>query len=164
MKKRYYLAYGSNLNMDQMVSRCPGSRRVGTATIEDYQLLFKGSRTGSYLTIEEKDGGVVPVGVWEVTEEDEKALDRYEGCPMFYYKDEVTIRMWDERRKRFREVNAFIYIMHEARKPGIPTPRYMRTCLIGYDDFRFDHHFLLDAQARAYDTQEKAFAAGRRAV
>ncbi len=84
--KRYYIAYGSNLNIRQMRIRCPHARVIGTAVINDYELLFKGSRTGAYLTIEPKVGSEVPVAVWEVTESDEAALDRYEGYPVFYYK------------------------------------------------------------------------------
>ena len=84
--KRYYIAYGSNLNIRQMRIRCPHARVIGTAVINDYELLLKGSRTGAYLTIEPKEGGEVPVAVWEVTESDETALDRYEGYPVFYYK------------------------------------------------------------------------------
>ena len=76
MSKRYYIAYGSNLNIPQMRMRCPGARIIGTSVIEDYQLLFKGSKTGSYLTIEPMEGAEVPVVIWEVTETDEKALDR----------------------------------------------------------------------------------------
>ena len=34
MKKRYYLAYGSNLNVHQMMYRCPTARIIGTAVIE----------------------------------------------------------------------------------------------------------------------------------
>ena len=49
--KRYYLAYGSNLNIAQMQFRCPDATVVGTAVIPDYELLFKGSLTGAYLTI-----------------------------------------------------------------------------------------------------------------
>ena len=64
--KYFYLAYGSNLNVRQMKLRCPTARVVGTAEIKDYELLFKGSQTGSYLTIEPKKGGIVPVAVWEV--------------------------------------------------------------------------------------------------
>ena len=45
-KKRYYLAYGSNLNRKQMEMRCPGAKVVGTALLEGYELLFKGSKTG----------------------------------------------------------------------------------------------------------------------
>lgn len=56
MSKKYYLAYGSNLSMGQMAERCPDAVYVGTAEIADYQLLFKGSLTGSYLTIEKKKG------------------------------------------------------------------------------------------------------------
>ena len=87
--KRYYIAYGSNLNIRQMRMRCPHARVIGTAVIKDYGLLFKGSRTGAYLTIEPKEGSEVPVAVWEVTESDEAALDRYEGYPVFYYKKNI---------------------------------------------------------------------------
>ncbi|MFR6400184.1 hypothetical protein [Ruminococcus sp.] len=37
----------------------PHSKIVGTAVIGDYELLYKGSKTGSYLTIEKKKGSVV---------------------------------------------------------------------------------------------------------
>ena len=76
---KYYLAYGSNLNIKQMQMRCPGAKPVGTMVLDGYELLFKGSKTGSYLTIEKKKGGKVPVGIWQVSEQHEKALDRYEG-------------------------------------------------------------------------------------
>ncbi len=77
MAKRFYIAYGSNLNLPQMRGRCPGATIVGTSVIEDYRLLFKGSKTGSYLTIEPCEGGRVPVAVWEVTaaDEQERILD-----------------------------------------------------------------------------------------
>lgn len=91
MEKRYYIAYGSNLNVRQMRMRCPSARIIGTSVLKDYELLFKGSKTGSYLTVEKKSGISVPVAVWEVTAEDEKALDRYEGFPNFYYKKELTL-------------------------------------------------------------------------
>ena len=54
---KYYLAYGSNLNIRQMQMRCPGAKPVGTMVLKGYELLFKGSKTGSYLTIEKKKGG-----------------------------------------------------------------------------------------------------------
>ena len=87
-EKRYYIAYGSNLNVAQMVRRCPNAVPIGTAVLEHNTLYFRGSGTGYYLTIEPKIGGKVPVAIWEVTPEDEQALDRYEGFPRFYYKPE----------------------------------------------------------------------------
>ena len=51
MEKRYYIAYGSNLNVQQMRMRCPSARIIGTSVLEDHKLLFKGSKTGSYLSL-----------------------------------------------------------------------------------------------------------------
>lgn len=89
--KKYYLAYGSNLNLRQMALRCHTAKPVGTAVIKDYELLFKGSKTGAYLTIEPKSGAEVHVAVWSVEPADEKRLDVYEGFPTFYYKTELEL-------------------------------------------------------------------------
>ena len=145
MSKRYYIAYGSNLNIPQMRMRCPGARIIGTSVIEDYQLLFKGSKTGSYLTIESMEGAEVPVVIWEVTETDEKALDRYEGYPNFYYKKEMTLDIKGIRTGKVRRRDAFAYIMHEERELGIPSWYYVNTCLDGYRAFGFDEKYLFDA-------------------
>ncbi len=45
-EKRYYIAYGSNLNIRQIRMRCPGARVIGTSEVKDYDLLFKGIKTG----------------------------------------------------------------------------------------------------------------------
>ena len=59
-----------------------------------------------------------------------------------------TWSAWDGRTKR---LTAFIYIMHEERKLGIPSLHYIRTCEEGYRNFGFDTKFL-DA---AYEISEK---------
>ena len=143
--KRYYLAYGSNLNIAQMQFRCPEATVVGTAVIPDYELLFKGSLTGAYLTIEPKQGAQVPVGVWEVSLADEFRLDRYEGFPNFYYKKDIRLPVADIRTGKTKLHDGFVYVMHEDRKLGIPTDMYVRTCIEGYRDFGFDPAFLFDA-------------------
>ena len=147
--KYFYLAYGSNLNVRQMKLRCPTARVVGTAEIKNYELLFKGSQTGSYLTIEPKKGGIVPVAVWEVQEQDVRLLDRYEGWPRFYYKKDMEIRYKGIRTGRHRTVTAFVYIMHEDREIGIPSNRYISTCIEGYNDFEFNLNILFDAVDRS---------------
>lgn len=149
MEKRYYIAYGSNLNIRQMMIRCPGARIMGTSEIEGYELLFKGSQTGAYLTIEEKEGNNVPVAVWSVTEADEAALDRYEGFPTFYYKKELTLPIKGIRSGKVRNRKCFVYIMHEDRKIGVPSLAYVKTCLEGYISFGFDEHYLAEAQIKA---------------
>ena len=142
MEKRYYIAYGSNLNIPQMRMRCPSARVIGTSEIKDYRLLFKGSKTGSYLTIESKEGGRVPVVAWSVTAEDEAALDRYEGFPTFYYKKEMELPIKGIRSGRVRKRRCFVYIMHEDRPLGLPSSQYLRTCRDGYRCLGFDEKFL----------------------
>lgn len=134
--KKYYLSYGSNLNIQQMKYRCPNAKPVGTAWIHGYQLMFKGSKTGAYLTIEKAENAKVPVAVWEVSETDERRLDAYEGCPTFYYKTEMEVTV--KRQK----IKAFVYIMHEERELAIPSSVYVRTCVQGYRDFDFELKYL----------------------
>lgn len=148
---RFYIAYGSNLDIHQMQFRCPGAEPVGTAEIKDYELLFKGSLTGAYLTIEPKTGSSVPVGIWAVSPKNEAALDRYEGFPAFYYKKDFDLLCRDFETGKETPVRAFAYIMHEERLPGIPTQHYINTCLRGYEDFNFDRDILAAAVRNSWD-------------
>ena len=116
----FYIAYGSNMLTDQMALRCPDSQLVTTGEIDGYQLLFKGSLTGSYATIEPKAGGKVPVYVWAITDDDEARLDRYEGYPDFYYKTTLEVTRHDTGKT----VEGMVYIMHEHRALGIPSGHY----------------------------------------
>ncbi|MFR7820213.1 gamma-glutamylcyclotransferase family protein [Candidatus Pseudoruminococcus sp.] len=141
-EKRYYIAYGSNLNVAQMVRRCPGAKPIGTAELEHNTLYFRGSGSGYYLTIEPKIGSRVPVAVWEVTAEDEKALDRYEGYPRFYYKHDFDLAVTLLDSRTTKELRCFAYIMTDGRDVGLPTPYYMETCIQGYRDFGFDTRIL----------------------
>lgn len=151
MDKRYYIAYGSNLNVYQMRYRCPNARIIGTAVVLNYELLFKGSKTGSYLTIEPKEGSNVPVAVWETTAEDELALDRYEGYPAFYYKKELMLPIKGIKTGKVRNRKVYVYIMHEDRPIGIPSKSYVRTCIEGYHNFGFD----IDVLKKAYERSRK---------
>lgn len=148
-KKRYYIAYGSNLHIWQMQMRCPHAKVLGTAKLQGWELLFKGSKTGSYLTIEKSDTETVPVVIWEVTDSDEAALDRYEGYPIFYHKKEIRLQCKELTSGRHRTVTGFAYIMDESRPLGIPTDYYLRVCRAGYEHFGFDPAILMQAVQRS---------------
>ena len=60
-KKQLYIAYGSNINLEQMKYRCPHSKIVGTSEIKDYELEFRG-----VATIVSSKGSTVPVLIWEL--------------------------------------------------------------------------------------------------
>lgn len=143
--RKLYLAYGSNLDREQMAYRCPTAKVVGTGVIKDYRLMFKGSKTGSYLTIEPAPGYEVPVAVWSVTAQDEKRLDLYEGYPRFYYKADVRLPVQRLESGKTKVENAFVYIMHEDHRLGRPSKSYMDVCANGYEDFGFDLAVLKEA-------------------
>lgn len=139
---KFYLAYGSNLNIRQMKIRCPNAEPVGTAVINGYGLLFKGSKTGAYLTIEKAENSAVPAAVWKVSEADELRLDAYEGYPNFYCKTEMELPVEMFANGENKMLTAFVYIMHEDRPLGIPSNLYVRTCIEGYRSFGFDLKYL----------------------
>ena len=60
-QKHLYIAYGSNINPEQMAYRCPNSKAGGTSVIKDHELEFR-----SYATIVPKKGASVPVVIWEL--------------------------------------------------------------------------------------------------
>lgn len=143
--KRYYIAYGSNLNIRQMRIRCPHARVIGTAVINDYELLFKGSRTGAYLTIEPKEESEVPVAVWEVTESDEAALDHYEGYPLFYYKKKWNLILRASERGRYAEGSALCTsCMKNGRLEYLPfrmsAHAFRGTSALGLTSITFPRH------------------------
>lgn len=116
--KRYYLAYGSNLYTPQMRYHCPSARLMGTAVIENYKLMFKKSKTGSYLTVEPKQGAEVPVAVWQLTTEGEKTLDHYEGYPSFYIKQNISVEIDNGEDT----IEAMFYVMDDKYCQNMQTP------------------------------------------
>lgn len=150
--KTYYLAYGSNLNVKQMKYRCPNAKRIGKATLNGYRLMFKGVEGCAYLTIEKDENFEVPLGVWEVNEEDMKSLDIYEGYPNFYYRKEFQIELIRDDGDK-ENIAGIAYIMWEKNKLGSPRDSYLQTCSEGYKSFGFDRKYLIDAYD--YSTNKK---------
>ena len=138
-KDKLYIAYGSNLNVKQMKCRCPTATIVGISQIKDFELVFRGSKTGSYATIESCEGSIVPVLIWKIKLQDEYALDRYEGYPDFYQKGNITMELDGQ------SVSALIYLMPDTHTLGMPSLRYVNTILDGYDSAGFDCNILYEA-------------------
>ncbi len=130
--KKVYLAYGSNLNLDQMAVRCPTARVLGSVKLRGWKLLFRGDNGGAYATIEKEKGCSVPALAWEIAQTDEVALDRYERWPELYQKELVKIYMdgkW---------LIAMLYIMNEGRPIGAPNRFYYNAIRSGYNAAGFD--------------------------
>ncbi len=126
MKEKLYIAYGSNLNLNQMAMRCPDAMPVGTAMLDGWQLTFRG-----VATLEIVEGATAPVGIWRITERCEKALDRYEGYPTLYRKENIEIE------HNGNKVEAMIYLMNTGL-PCMPSRHYLQTIEEGYYDIGLD--------------------------
>ncbi len=88
VKKQLYIAYGININLEQMAYRCLHSKVVGTSEIKDFELEFRG-----VATIVPKENMKVPVLIWELDERDLSILNRYEGFPSFYRQEKMPFEM-----------------------------------------------------------------------
>lgn len=51
---KYYVAYGSNLNREQMAHRCPEAKLVGTGMLSNYEMVFRGNKSNAVATVEPK--------------------------------------------------------------------------------------------------------------
>lgn len=134
-----YLAYGENMDAGIMRSRCKGAKLLGMGTLKGYRLLFKGEEPLAYATIEQWDGFEVPYVLWEITDADERALDRFEGYPHSYQKRTVTV---DHDGQKFL---AIFYQKDEAEPIGQPMTHYVEVLTAAYECFDFDRSILAEA-------------------
>ena len=64
MKDRYYFAYGSNMNLEQMKYRCPAAEVVENVRLENYRLAFRGRAPGNGVATVLPEKGSYVEGVW----------------------------------------------------------------------------------------------------
>ena len=150
---RYYLAYGSNLNKAQMAHRCPDAICRGKTNVPGFALVFR----RGVLTVEPREGSLqdyVPMGVWEISEQDEKNLDRYEGFPRFYHKVVLQADMTCGGYKSNGEF--LIYVMNDGFPIEAPSNAYFMTVLQGYVDFDFSS----DDRAKLWEARLEAQEGG----
>ena len=142
MRRKLYIAYGSNLNKEQMARRCPTARYVGTGMVEGYELKFKGRPEGAYATIDPKKGGRVPVAIWEIQPYDEFRLHQYEGYPNHYFTRNIPVKIGNH------EVTGMVYIMNLRAQANLPSKHYYKTVEKGYEDCGLDTAYLEAAMKR----------------
>ena len=125
---KLYFAYGSNLNHRNMATRFPDAKHLGAMYIPNWRLVFR--HVADIVPSYDKDD-LLPVGVWEITESCEEALDFYEGFPTLYKKIVVN--------------GIMTYKMNNDKDILPPSLGYFNTILEGYSDFGLKRGHLLDA-------------------
>ncbi|MDE6789465.1 MAG: gamma-glutamylcyclotransferase, partial [Ruminococcus sp.] len=129
-KKQLYIAYGSNINLEQMAYRCPHSKVVGTSEIKNFELEFRG-----VATIVPKENMKVPVLIWALDERDLPVLNKYEGFPSFYRQEKMPFEMDG------KSYEGMAYLMNRGTISP-PSPQYYNTILQGYRENGLDESYL----------------------
>jgi hypothetical protein len=109
----YYLAYGSNMNEEQMKRRCPSATFIQSGILKGYRLAFAGYSKnwgGPVADIRKDPGSEIPYVLWEISLEDDiRYLNRKEGHPSNYdkmnielapYKDVFTYYMTEQKKNK----------------------------------------------------------------
>lgn len=153
-----YFAYGSNLNVAQMRNRCPRAVPLGNFYLHNSRLVFRGVADCIYMP-----GAVCPGGIWSITSECEKALDRYEGFKPnapgqgLYCKEIIEIQNDDGDI----DMELMVYRMNSN---GIfpPSQMYLDSIVQGYRDFRLPLKRLRAAVRRSYENKNPSEIERRR--
>ena len=117
-----YAAYGSNLDPDQMHERCPHSPVAGTGWVDGWRLTFGGEDLGwegSLATIVEAPGERVFVGLYDITDQDARTLDAWEGADNGLY-EKVRVRVATLEGDQL----AWVYVL-DGFEGGLPSARYL---------------------------------------
>ncbi len=128
MKNKIYVAYGSNMNLEQMLYRCPTARVISTGFVKGYELLFRGTNGRAVATIEPKARCKVPVVLFQIQPQDEKNLDIYEGFPRLYRKEMITVQL-----NSGETIKGMIYLINSGEIAS-PSVYYYRIIEQGYRD------------------------------
>jgi len=117
-----YAAYGSNLDPRQMLQRAPHSPHLGTGWLRGWRLTFGGEEIGwegSVATLAEDSSASVFVSIYDLTRQDESALDEWEG---------VTTDLYRKIRVRVETLHGtqscYVYVLNSF-EGGIPSARYL---------------------------------------
>ena len=136
MSNRVFAAYGVGLNRSKMVKHCPTAKPIGATELKNFRLAFRGGNACAVATIEKAKGGGVPTLLWEISPQDEAALDRWIGVPELYRKATIKVR------RDGTLVDALIYILNSGKPQNKPSAFYYSTLLDGYRAAGFDEDIL----------------------
>ena len=139
MNKKYF-AYGSNMDQDQMKSRCPDSKFLTVVYLENYKFVYDGySKTwkGSAANIVPENGSIVWGVLYSISENDEKNLDEKEGYRKnIYNKKEVIVKDKDGNSYK-----ALAYLRPPKQK-GKPSDAYEKKIVDAAKKLNFPEQYI----------------------
>ena len=132
---KYYFAYGSNLDVEQMKIRCPDSELVGESVLNGYKLAFTAESKmwgGGVADIVVNNGSEVWGVLYKVSDNDLTNLDRYEGVPDLYNRINVVVAA-----KNGTKFEAVSYGIVDKQEFVQPSTAYLSIILKAAKKFKF---------------------------
>ena len=129
-----YFAYGSNMDSDRMKERRIRFSKREHASIVGWKLVFNklSSRNleEGYANIEQDINEIVEGILYEIPDSDLKILDKYEGYPTHYFREQIKVKLDNKD-----ELLASTYIANfdKTKKDLKPTSEYINHLLKGCD-------------------------------
>jgi gamma-glutamylcyclotransferase (GGCT)/AIG2-like uncharacterized protein YtfP len=115
-----YAAYGSNMDPEQMLERCPHSPAAGTGWLPGWRLTFGGEEFGwdgaLPMVVPDLDAQVF-VALFDVSPPDMRILDAWEGADTGLY-ERIRVRVSTLEG----DVLAWIYVL-DTYEGGLPSAR-----------------------------------------
>lgn len=112
-----YFAYGANMDPVHMAEHAPGARGAGAAVLEGHRF---GIAALGFGTVRPDPAARVHGVLWELTDADLEALDRFEGVGDGAYR-RAGARV---RTPEGDQLDAMIYLPTDDA-PGTPAPPYL---------------------------------------
>ncbi len=135
---RFYFAYGSNINQEQMEFRCNDALPVAIAYVKDFRFIINSMGVATIIPV----AGLVVRGVlWQISKSDEDELDIYEGVSSnLYTKENCNVSV------SYDNIDALVYIASNSEF-GKPRKNYLETIIDGIVSFNGDKDWLDEVQS-----------------
>lgn len=130
----HYFAYGSNMDLEQMKTRCPsGYNLLGLGLLKGWKF-FINSRGVANIT--QRENSKVYGLLFEISESCLESLDSCEGYPDTYDRQKLTILLGD------KEIKAWIYIDGNFTRLGKPKLNYLERIVETAEKFEFPEDYI----------------------
>jgi hypothetical protein len=117
-----YAAYGSNMNPEQMLARCPHSPAAGTGWLNGWRLSFGAEELGwdgALAMVVPEAGSQVFVALYDLSPQDQAELEFWEGTDTgLYNKVKLRVSTLDG------DVLAWVHLL-DGYEGGLPSARYL---------------------------------------
>jgi gamma-glutamylcyclotransferase (GGCT)/AIG2-like uncharacterized protein YtfP len=122
-----------------MNCRCPDNKFTKRVYLDNYKFVYDGHSKnweGAVANILKSADNSVWGGLYEISKSDLENLDRYEGFPNSYNKEELKVK--DDQGNIYKAITYF----RTGEKIGIPSDKYKKIIIDGAKDCNLSDNYV----------------------